>query len=239
MKQYIEQIFEFGYKEFSGKSTSVYGAQTKENIKLLCDEINAIVVSSNLKVDEPGVGTGGWAAVPYIRVFDEKEAPRATSGVYIVYLFADNESSVFLTLNQGVGNTSKESIVVNRSEIQKKIDAKDFTPNDKKIKGLRDYGESTIFYKEYKRNALPSEDDLQNDLKAIINVYKNYLDLKKKEDGEGAETLAPKIGAGPSTKQIVSNESMHLPQKTAHYCKHNVSFSALQAPANPLRLMIR
>lgn len=205
MKQYIEQIFKFGYREFSGKSNKDYGAQTKENIKLLCDEIKAFITPNNLKVADPGIGTGGWAAVPYVRVFDEKEAPSATNGVYIVYLFADTEKSVFLTLNQGVENSSREAIVLNRSEIQKRIDAKDFVLNNKKIKELRDYGESTIFYKEYKRDALPSEDDLQKDLKTMVNVYKKYLDSKKTGDTGGTEIPVPKIETDSSAKQAASD----------------------------------
>ena len=221
MKQYIEQIFKLGYRKFSGKSNKEFGVQTKENIKLLCDEIRTFLLSSNLKVDKPGVGTGGWIAVPYVRVFDENEAPSATNGVYIVYLFADTEDSVFLTLNQGIENASKGTIVANRGEIQKRIDGRDFIQNNKKINELRDYGESTIFYKEYKRDALPSEDNLQKDLKMMVDVYKNYLDSKKIGDGSGAEKVIPKTEADSSTKQVVSDKFMSLQ-------KNDGSFSQIQ-----------
>jgi len=50
----------------------------------------------------PSVGKGNWARVPWLAVIDsrEKDAPRG--GVYCVFLFREDMTGVYATLNQGV-----------------------------------------------------------------------------------------------------------------------------------------
>src|SRR5680860_1011330 len=46
-------------------------------------------------------GTGLKTRVPWMRVFSSSRSPAATRGWYVVYLFAFDGSSVFISLNQG------------------------------------------------------------------------------------------------------------------------------------------
>src|SRR5438874_11527945 len=46
-------------------------------------------------------GTGRKTRVPWVRVYDPELSPSATQGWYVVYLFAADGSTVYLSLNQG------------------------------------------------------------------------------------------------------------------------------------------
>jgi hypothetical protein len=65
--------------------------------------------SSNYKVDASH-GIGNSAVVPWVRIFDPKQSPSAQEGWYLVFLFAKDGSSVFLSLNMGVTKLSSAEI---------------------------------------------------------------------------------------------------------------------------------
>lgn len=48
------------------------------------------------------VGQGNWANIPWIAIMDKKITSSTQHGEYVVYLFAEDMSSVYLTLAQGV-----------------------------------------------------------------------------------------------------------------------------------------
>ena len=47
-------------------------------------------------------GSGNWANVPWVAIFDSRAARSIRDGVYCVYLFRQDMSGFYLTLNQGV-----------------------------------------------------------------------------------------------------------------------------------------
>jgi 5-methylcytosine-specific restriction protein A len=47
-------------------------------------------------------GQGNWAACPWIAVFDKLITETAQSGYYPVYLFREDMSGLYLSLNQGI-----------------------------------------------------------------------------------------------------------------------------------------
>src|SRR5687767_9738890 len=49
-----------------------------------------------------GVGKGNWARVPWIAFLGNWETESIQDGVYPVYLFREDMSGVYITLNQGV-----------------------------------------------------------------------------------------------------------------------------------------
>lgn len=135
------------------------------------------------------VGQGNWAAVPWVCIFDRSITTSATRGVYIVYLLSKDGSSLYLTFNQGctdIRNThsKKETIRIMREKaasIVSRIDSRGFRV-DEDInlgEGLTElaemYQKGTIFYKEYKKDKVPSELELQNDLSRMLDIYKEYV----------------------------------------------------------------
>ena len=140
------------------------------------------------------VGQGNWATIPWICIFDRSITTTATKGVYIVYLLSKTGESLYLTFNQGCtdiknahGKQGAIKIMRKRAaEIVGRIDSRGFN-SDEDInlgQGLTDLGEmyqkGTIFYKEYKRGAVPSEAELQQDLAKMMDIYREYAGVKPK-----------------------------------------------------------
>ncbi len=144
------------------------------------------------------VGQGNWATIPWICIFDRSITTTATKGVYIVYLLSKTGESLYLTFNQGCtdiknahGKMGAIKIMRERAaEIAARIDSRGFNA-DEDIdlgQGLTDLGEmyqkGTIFYKEYKRGAVPSETELQQDLSKMMDIYREYAGVKPKTSTE-------------------------------------------------------
>lgn len=141
------------------------------------------------------VGYGNWATIPWLGIFNKKITTTATKGVYIVYLLAADGNSLYLTLNQGCTETrnshsKKETIRLMRekaNEIVSHIDNRGFAA-DEEIDlgdGLTELGElyqkGTIFYKKYKKGNVPEEEELQDDLSRMMDIYREYAEKMAKE----------------------------------------------------------
>lgn len=173
MRESLKKIFELGYRQYGGKVLGE-GSETRKQFKEFKEEIKKFVSHESL-FTAWSPGQWRWAAIPWVRVYDKNVAPKTTSGVYIVYLFAQSGESVYLTLSQGVSNSSSTEIMRVKKEVQGKIGHGDFSVNYGTTSELGDYKEATIFYKEYKSSSLPAEEQLRSDLKSLIDIYKNYI----------------------------------------------------------------
>ena len=134
------------------------------------------------------VGQGNWATVPWVCIFDRSITTSATKGVYIVYLLSKDCKSLYLTFNQGCtdirkSHSKKETIKIMRAkanEITSRIDSRGFATDENASlgSGLTElaelYEKGIIFYKEYKRDNIPSEEELQSDLQKMMDIYKEY-----------------------------------------------------------------
>lgn len=133
-------------------------------------------------------GQGNWASVPWIGIFNKSITTSATKGVYIVYLFTSDCESVYLTLNQGCTELKNTLGKIKAVEAMKKvtgqiiatIDSRGFSTGDHiDLKDTRElpylYERGTIFYKEYKKGHIPSNDVLVSDLKKMVDIYNEYI----------------------------------------------------------------
>ena len=160
------------------------------------------LVDSNDYLITGSVGQGNWAMVPWVCIFDRSITTSATRGVYIVYLLEKNGNSLYLTFNQGCteirnSHSKRETIRIMRekaAEIVRKIDSRGFR-TDESINlgdGLTDLGElyqkGTIFYKEYRKDAIPNETELQDDLAKMMDIYREYVRDNTTEEVEPQET---------------------------------------------------
>lgn len=148
------------------------------------------------------VGQGNWATIPWLCIFDTSVTTSAQEGVYIVYLLSKDTNRLYLTFNQGCTNLRKqfskrETIRRMREEAERiiaKSNPRGFKTDDRINLGenLTELGllyqKGTIFYKEYKKGAIPEESELEDDLKKMLDIYADYahpkaplIDLKTSE----------------------------------------------------------
>lgn len=178
--------------------TTPFGHQNE--LGALMKTISTALGSLQAVTDHPHVkvswslGAGNWAKVPWIGFTDDRETDSIQRGIYGVFLFADDMSGVYLTLNQGVtavidenGRPRGRRLLRERADECGKrvpelrehgflIDAK----IDLKTEGAlgTDYEHSTIAYKFYQAGRIPSDDDIQRDLAALLDAYERVITKK-------------------------------------------------------------
>jgi len=149
---------------------------------------NTGIVNSKTHLITGSVGQGNWATVPWVCIFDRKITTSATKGVYIVYLLAKDGKTLYLTFNQGCteirnSHSKAETIKIMRqkaSDIFSKIDSRGFAfdENINLGSGLTElaelYQKGTIFYKAYHQGSVPSDEELQKDLKNMMEIYHEF-----------------------------------------------------------------
>ncbi|OMD49483.1 ATPase [Paenibacillus borealis] len=134
------------------------------------------------------IGQGKWADVPWFSILDKRITSTTQSGEYVVYLFAENMSAVYLTLAQGVttapkekGSKDKYAYLRNKTqEIRELIPLANMN-KDENIQLLghgrgNDYQASTVAYIKYERGKVPSDEQLVKDLQNVIEDYRIYVE---------------------------------------------------------------
>lgn len=198
MREFIETILNdyiiAKMKPFAGHSMGTY----------FRDEIpNAIyntgIVNNSTHLVKGSVGKGKWAKIPWVGIFDPKITATAQDGVYIVYLLDSDGNTLYLTFNQGSTVLKKdygkqEAIKRMRqkaSKIISQIDSRGFETNIEFTLGDGDsaelYQKGTIFYKAYRKGAVPAEEELKADLSKMMDIYREYAKVdggtRQEEDG--------------------------------------------------------
>ncbi len=156
-------------------------------------------------------GAGGWTKYPWIAIYNDNITTTIQRGVYIVYLFSQDMSRVYLTLNQGCTNLKKElgtkaarkTMVSTREMIRNTLNNSRFnTDNDLTI-GNVDYEIGSIYYKEYLKENFPREAEFLEDLQDMIRIYNDYYNIIFTEENKVAtETKILDSGEG-SMKDII------------------------------------
>jgi hypothetical protein len=130
------------------------------------------------------VGQGNWAFVPWIAIMNRSITVSTQRGYYIVYLFSEDMKRVYLTLAQGVTETSKQDMLKIKDEIRQSIPAASKVRKHDNIylgesKKARDYALSTAVYIHYEFENMPGESDLIEDLEEMVNIYENFISIKE------------------------------------------------------------
>lgn len=142
------------------------------------------------------VGQGNWAMIPWICIFDRSITTTATKGIYIVYLLSKDGNSIYISFNQGCteirrAHSKKDTINImhqNADKIRSRIDNRGFAADNRVSLGnsLTELGElyqeGMIFYKEYKKESVPLEAELQEDLRRMMEIYKDYVNSTDNRD---------------------------------------------------------
>jgi len=163
------------------------------------------IVDSETHLITGSVGQGNWATVPWICIFDRKITTSATKGVYIVYLLAKDGKTLYLTFNQGCteirqNNSKANTIRIMRqkaAEIASKIDSRGFASDDRINLGIgltelaELYQKGTIFYKAYRQGNIPSDEDLKDDLRKMMDIYQEYVSDNQGDEWWPSQTEYP------------------------------------------------
>lgn len=137
-------------------------------------------------------GQGNWAKVPWIALMDDRVTRSTQQGLYCVYLFAEDLSGLYLTLNQGVteptrrlgtrgGRESLRSVVASvRPRVTDRLSTAGFSVDDgidlRSSTNLGSgYEASTIAYKYYPHRDVPTDEQLAKDLEVLLDVYENKV----------------------------------------------------------------
>lgn len=136
-------------------------------------------------------GQGGWARIPWVALLHADAATSTRDGVYLIYLFREDMSGVYLTLNQGVTEpTRRLGTADGLAAVQRR--AREIRPRlvDLAAHGFeldapldlhstfstaQQYVASTIAHRLYPRSELPSDDDLLEDLGRAIRSYESLI----------------------------------------------------------------
>lgn len=132
-------------------------------------------------------GSGNWANIPWVAIFDLLVTDSAQSGFYPVYLFKDDMSGVYLSLNQGVTKIAEkykrdtkyllrikaadyESQIENFIDFNTdKIILKTKATTNSRLPDLYEAG--NIISKYYSKDNMPTENILRQDLLNMILIY--------------------------------------------------------------------
>jgi 5-methylcytosine-specific restriction enzyme B len=154
----------------------------------------AVRANAHLRV-KFSAGLGNWARVPWIAVMDERETTSTQKGIDIVYLFREDGSGVYLSLNQGVTDPIRQlgrrkgiQLVRERSANLRphlqRLEGAGFKLDDgidlRATPGLgQDYEASTIAYRLYEVGSVPDDRQIERDLVQLLEAYAEVLTVAK------------------------------------------------------------
>ena len=191
MKNYrkIKENKTFGYNEELEKE---FKSAKEEAYLVLNEKLNY----NGFDVDY-AYGKGAWATVPWFAILDTKQTDTVSKGVYIVYLFAADGESVFLTLNQGTGGVNKAKVGIEHTKtteaylnkFSKKTEFNfgkipDGSLDEKKRHRPQAYEKACIYWKKYSLHDLEkiSDEIFFDDLINLADVYLNADEIISKKD---------------------------------------------------------
>jgi 5-methylcytosine-specific restriction protein A len=135
-------------------------------------------------------GQGNWARGPWIGIFDKLVTASAQSGYYPVYLFREDMTGLYLSLNQGMTEAKKlyksdaKTALKSRAANFRAMLGKEIADYPELSIDLRpsDPANDTAFYeaanicaKFYSRGHLPNEAQLIADLTNMIRLYESLI----------------------------------------------------------------
>jgi MoxR-like ATPase len=137
------------------------------------------------------IGEGTKAVVPWLALMETRHSSTVSSGVYLVYLFTEDGSAVYLAVTQGRTDHSFESMVLGRTELFSKavemiapfsgLTQSGFEMGSRSLAYseaslAKGYGTRPIVAKKYDRDAMPPDTQLEQDLSIALEFYERYVE---------------------------------------------------------------
>jgi 5-methylcytosine-specific restriction enzyme A len=148
--------------------------------------ITSVVGPNARYIIEGSPGQGNWARVPWAAVFDRFITDTAQQGYYVVFLFKEDYSGVYLSLNQGItiirqkyGADAKLALKVRAADFAAQLGSLKTGwsqgPIDLAISSKSNlaayYEQGSICSKYYPTNSLPDDQVLNQDLLDALEMY--------------------------------------------------------------------
>lgn len=193
MRELLKAILE---KYPTARANTQFGGQheIRSLFDRLKDEFSALQFvkeNKNLLV-KYSYGKGNWAHTPWIAILDKRETTTTQKGTYVVMLFRADGDGCHLKLGQGVTEIQElyGSGVAAIEELQRRADqVRSMFPNminsdfdqsaqlglEKRAKLTELYEASTIYSKYYKKNEIPGDESLINDISTLVECCEQYV----------------------------------------------------------------
>ncbi|MCM0001660.1 MULTISPECIES: MrcB family domain-containing protein [Bacillus cereus group] len=186
------------------------------------------------------VGQGNWAAVPWLAIMNKDITTSTQRGYYIVYLFSEDMERLYLTLAQGVTETTKEEMQKIKEEIREQIhmsqkvkkDDEIFLGTSPKAKG---YANSTAAYIAYDVNKMPNEKELIEDLEEMLRYYEGFIAYKEK--GTKYEMIYESKEVYLDQQSIIDHVSSYIQSKGFFYEKKDLINFFLSLKTKPFVIL--
>jgi hypothetical protein len=194
LQRFLEQYPETRASKSFGVDKDLWG--TLSGLKSALTRLDCLKTRPTVKKSW-SVGQGNWARIPWFALIDENESSSTRSGVYGVFLFREDMSGVYLTLGQGVTKPTqqhgkraglkllKENAARLRLSLPGLADAGFDLTNEIDLRTDAslgtDYEAAVVAHKLYERDAIPSDEEIEADLEALLSAYEKYLEEKADE----------------------------------------------------------
>ncbi|GAA1937385.1 MrcB family domain-containing protein [Amycolatopsis minnesotensis] len=170
-------------------------------------------------------GMGQGAYVPWIAVFDPDETETATRGLYVVYLFAADMSTVSLSLNQGVtdarkqwGSKARGRLADQSAAIRERLERSLITGlaetidlhNTSQLPG--DYEAGNLVARTYTIASMLSEQELRADLHRFIQLYQVAIEVR-----DGLAVSNPAVIVSPGPQPTLESQAEFKPKNSDDY----------------------
>ncbi|PFD31299.1 restriction endonuclease [Bacillus cereus] len=201
---------------------------------------NLPFINHNQYVVTGSVGKGNWAAVPWLAIMNNEITTSTQRGYYIVYLFSEDMERLYLTLAQGVTETTKEEMQKIKEEIREQIhmsqkvkkDDEIFLGTSPKAKG---YANSTAAYIAYDVNKMPSEAELVEDLEEMLRYYEGFIAYKA--EGTKYEMIYERKEVYLDQQSIIDHVSSYIQGKGFYYEKKDLINFFLSLKTKPFVIL--
>ncbi|MFA1739358.1 MrcB family domain-containing protein [Lysinibacillus fusiformis] len=156
------------------------------------------ILNETMSLDEDkyyvsgSVGQGVWATIPWLCCFDRSVTTSATNGYYLVYLFKEDMSGFYLSLNQGYtyfrdkygAKEGRQKVSHTATLIRNMIEVpEEYEQSSINLGSMRDlavgYEKGHIYGKYYDANNMPSDRELISDFRVLLEAYKKIVTFMK------------------------------------------------------------
>lgn len=181
LRDYIQRIFNNYQRVKSGNF--IDSPMVKLITEDFPEDLKKIKLDSNDYIFKGNAGKGNWTECPYIAILDSKVTTGVGSGYYVIFIFSKDTKRLYLSLNQEILKSNSltpqeylKELSLKASEFRKKIgDIPDKFNLEKLSLGnptfYSRYEIGNICAKEYTIENLPSDEELEADLKEILKIY--------------------------------------------------------------------
>jgi MoxR-like ATPase len=167
------------------------------------------------------VGQSKWAAVPWLAIMNKEITTSTQRGYYIVYLFSEDMRYLYLTLAQGVTESTREEMFELNNELRNIVKMEGVNKNNNYYLGeskyAKEYVESTAAFISYSLENMPNDKKMIEDLEKMVSYYERFIEYKKGSRGEKVDVISI-----VKEKEIIDHVYSYIQSKGFYYKKEEV-----------------